>query len=98
LTKQYGEFNKDGYLPFVADTFYLNRWFKNVNIQLMIADTVINKDYNKIRNKTNANVQYCIMCYAINNKSSFENIKRIYLQDITTYSPNAKFIVVGKKK
>lgn len=53
------------------------------------------EDYDRLRPLSYSNANVFILCFAVSNRTSFENIKDKWYPELRRYSPHVPFILVG---
>merc|ERR1712110_1314481 len=93
------KFYKD-YVPTVFDTYAAKIHITDTqHVTLELWDTAGQEQYEKLRPLSYANADIIILTYSIDNLTSFENIKQLWLPELHTFFPNGlpKLILVGNK-
>lgn len=66
-------------------------------VKLTLWDTAGQEDYDRIRPLSYSNTDVFLVCFALDNKGSFENIRRKWVPEVKSQSKRAKLILVGLK-
>lgn len=85
------------YIPTIFDNYSCNLIVDGKTYSIVLWDTAGQEDYSKLRSFSYPHTDVFIICYAINLKSSYDNIKDTWVPEITHYCPNVPFILVGTK-
>lgn len=86
------------YVPTVFDNYSSNVVGSNGEvINLALWDTAGQEDYDRLRPLSYPQTDIFLVCYSINSKSSFTNIKSKWLPEISHHSPGVPSILVGLK-
>lgn len=94
------EFNTD-YVPTVFDTYPIEMTLKDGTEQkVTIWDTAGQADFDNIRALVYPQTNLFMVCFSLNNKASFGNIRDIWLKDLTGDKERSKVprFLVGTKK
>ena len=89
------------YIPIVFDNYSTHKpdmIYKNIPILLSLWDTASKSDYDRLRPLSYPSTHMYLLCFSIDNRSSFENIKYKWLPEIKHHTPKSPFIIVGLKK
>ena len=85
------------YIPTVFEHKSANFEVDGRNINLNLWDTAGQEDYDRIRPLSYSNTDVFLICFALDNKGSFENIRRKWVPEVKSQSKRAKLILVGLK-
>ena len=70
---------------------------KREQIKLMLYDTAGQEDYKQIRPLSYPGTSVFIVCYSVDNRTSFGNIKSAWIPEITEHCPGTPWILCGTK-
>lgn len=89
------------YVPTIFDNYSANvetmRNGKREQIKLILYDTAGQEDYKQIRPLSYPQTSVFIVCYAVDNRASFQNIKAAWIPEIEFHCPNTPWILCGTK-
>eukprot|EP01084_Bolivina_argentea_P054864 100593_1 len=85
------------YIPTIMDNYTSNVMLDGRPYQLSLCDTAGQEDYDRLRPLSYPNTDVFLICFAINNISSFENVTSKWVPEITYHCPEATYILVGLK-
>ena len=91
-----GEFPKD-YMPTVFETSVATVEVKNKKIQLMLFDTAGQEDYDRLRPISYPETSVLLLCFALDSRDSFENVRDKWVPEIEHFCPGVPFLLVGTK-
>ena len=72
-------------------------FFLNFQVRLTLWDTAGQEDYDRIRPLSYSNTDVFLVCFALDNAGSFENVCRKWIPEIKSMCKRAKLILVGLK-
>ena len=67
-------------------------------MELALWDTAGQEDYDRLRPLSYPDTDVVLMCFAINNLDSFDNILEKWLPEVKHYCPNIPVVLVGCKR
>lgn len=89
------------YVPTIFDNYSANvEAMKNgrrEQIKLMLYDTAGQEDYKQIRPLSYPGTSVFIVCYSVDNRTSFGNVKSAWIPEITEHCPGTPWILCGTK-
>lgn len=85
------------YIPTVLDNYSANVMVDNRQINIGLWDTAGHEYYDKIRPLTYPSTDVFLICFSIDSKTSFDNIKSKWYPEIQHHAPGVPFILVGTK-
>lgn len=89
-------FPKD-YIPTVFDNYSACVMVNGQQVSLGLWDTAGQEDYDKLRPLSYPQTDVFLICFAVNSRVSFENLKTKWLSEVQHFAPNVPFIIVGTK-
>lgn len=92
-----GEFPED-YVPTIFDNTVRRVRFAGKEIELWLWDTAGQEDYDRLRALSYPNTNVFLVCFAVDNPVSLENLVDRWIPEITVYGKGLPFLVVGLKK
>lgn len=66
-------------------------------IKMALWDTAGQEDYELLRPLSYPNTDVLLICFAINNRDSFENVTEKWIPEIKSYCPGTPYLLVGTK-
>jgi small GTP-binding protein len=95
------------YLPTVFDNYTANVMVEGKPISLELWDTAGQEDFDRLRPLSYDNTDVFLICFALNNPNSFQNVKKKWTPELQNHLTNtisstgakstARFILVGTK-
>lgn len=89
------------YVPTIFDNYSANveamRNGKREQIKLMLYDTAGQEDYKQIRPLSYPGTSVFIVCYAVDKRASFANVKSAWIPEIQEHCPGTPWILTGTK-
>ena len=85
------------FIPTVFDNYSANVMVDGTPIQLGLWDTGGRGDYNRLRPLSYPQTDVFLVCYSIISRSSYENIRTLWIPEIRHHQPNTPYILVGTK-
>eukprot|EP01080_Neovahlkampfia_damariscottae_P007086 gene7086-11249_t len=89
--------SQQSYLPTIHHTFEQRVEVNGKNVYPVVYDTNINEYDICAPDKLYPGTNFFVLCFNINEKKSFENVKKFYIEEIGKYSPESFKILVGTK-
>lgn len=66
-------------------------------MQMVLWDTAGQEDYEQLRPLSYPNTDVLLLCFAINNRDSFENIHQKWVPEVRHFCPKTPLLLVGTK-
>ncbi|XP_055378170.1 ras-like GTP-binding protein RhoL [Condylostylus longicornis] len=85
------------YVPTVFDNHPCNIGVDGKDYNLTLWDTAGQEDYERLRPLSYPNTDCFLLCYSIDNRTSFENIKSKWSPEIRHFSNHTPIVLVGTK-
>jgi len=85
------------YVPTVFDTHASKINVDGVEFSLTMWDTAGQEEYEKLRPLSYPKTDCFIVCYAVNNRSSYLNVESKWMPELKHYCPKTACILVGTK-
>ncbi|KAK9874587.1 hypothetical protein WA026_005421 [Henosepilachna vigintioctopunctata] len=90
-------FDDSQYIPTVFDVYSMTVPINGEDYTVILSDTAGQEEFDKLRKFAYKNVDVFILCYSINERSSFENVRLQWNPEIRHSCPHAKIILAGTK-
>ncbi|KAL8584363.1 hypothetical protein ACOMHN_031983 [Nucella lapillus] len=91
-------YNLHGYLPTVFDTDVVDvQLDSGTTVELTLTDTAGQEDYDRLRPYSYPDTDVVIVCFAIDNPDSLENVRLNWMPEIRYFCGNVPVILVGNK-
>lgn len=90
------KFPKD-YIPTVFDNYSACVMVNGQQVNLGLWDTAGQEDYDKLRPLSYPQTDVFLICFAVNSRVSFDNLRTKWLYEVQHFAPNVPFIIVGTK-
>jgi small GTP-binding protein len=87
----------EDYIPTVFDNYSANLLVDSKPITLGLWDTAGQGDYDRMRPLCYPDTDVFLICFAIDQRASFENVKSRWHKEILTHVPKAKIVMIGNK-
>mmetsp|Transcript_2767 Transcript_2767/g.4174 ORF Transcript_2767/g.4174 Transcript_2767/m.4174 type:complete len:194 (+) Transcript_2767:66-647(+) len=87
----------DSYIPTIFDTYSCNVLLDNRPVSLGLWDTAGQEDYDRLRPLSYPKTDVFIVCFSLNNRLAFENVRNKWYPEIRHYCPDTPWIIVGTK-
>ncbi|XP_063721357.1 uncharacterized protein LOC134847974 [Symsagittifera roscoffensis] len=84
-------------IPTVVDFMSRNLVHNNQPVNLTVQDSAGQKDYTRVRLTQYPACNIIILCFAVNDKNSVENVKSYWLPEARHNAPSKPIILVGTK-
>ena len=88
----------EDYVPTIFDNYSANVVVDDRTINLGLWDTAGQEDYERIRPLSYPGANVFLICYAVVNPTSFENVKTNWHPEVEHYCPDVPIVLVGTKE
>lgn len=85
------------YTPTVFDNYEVTVMVDNTPISLQLWDTAGQEDYSKLRPLSYPGTDVFLVCFSLVSKVSLENVKNVWIPEISEACPDVPFVLVGLK-
>lgn len=85
------------YMPTVFDNYETTVMFENKPIGLQLWDTAGQADYEKLRPLSYPGTDVFLLCFSLVSTVSLENVKTVWLPEVTKNCPNTPYVLIGLK-
>ncbi|GJQ67336.1 putative tumor susceptibility [Trypoxylus dichotomus] len=92
-----GVFPQEEYIPTVFENYAEEKVIDGEQYSLSLWDTAGQEDYERLRPLSYPNTTCFLLCYSINNKDSYDNIRTKWAPEVRHHMPHTPFILVGTK-
>ncbi|XP_045467745.1 ras-like GTP-binding protein RhoL [Harmonia axyridis] len=90
-------FDDSQYIPTVFDVYSMTVPINQEDYTIILSDTAGQEEFDKLRKFAYKNVDVFILCYATNERNSFENVRTQWNPEIKHSCPHAKIVLAGTK-
>jgi small GTP-binding protein len=87
----------EDYIPTVFDNYVVNLTAGSETIELGLWDTAGQEEYDRLRPLSYANANVFLICFAVVNSISFENINSKWYPEVMHFCPDVPLVLVGTK-
>lgn len=70
---------------------------RNMTIELALWDTAGQEEYNRLRPLSYAEVDILMVCYAVDNKTSLQNVQDLWIPEVKHFCPDVPIMLIGLK-
>jgi small GTP-binding protein len=85
------------YLPNIEDRQILKIFTNGIENDVEIVDIGGSAEFFKLTSLSYENTDYFVICFAIDDENSFQNVKENWITEVGKFAPNAKKILIGTK-
>jgi len=85
------------YIPSHMDNLSANVMVDGRPIALGLWDTAGQEDYDRLRPLSYPQTDVFLVCFAVNNRNSFENVRSRWIPELAHHAPGVPYILVGLK-
>jgi len=85
------------YVPTVFENYSTNVIIDEKPVNLALWDTAGQEEYDRLRPLSYPQTDVFLVCFAVSNKDSFNNVKSKWIPEIRHHCPGIPFILVGTK-
>ncbi|XP_046840241.1 ras-like GTP-binding protein Rho1 [Xenia sp. Carnegie-2017] len=86
------------YVATVFENYVKYLTYEGKGIELVLWDTAGQEDYDSIRPLSYPDTDVILLCYAIDQRESFDNIINKWQEELKQYCPKIPIVLVGTKK
>ncbi|KAI0225651.1 Ras-like GTP-binding protein RHO, partial [Lamellibrachia satsuma] len=86
------------YVPTIFENYVAELQVGNQKVQLALWDTAGQEDYDRLRPLSYPDTDVLLLCFAVDNPDSFQNVDEKWLSEISHFCPKVPRILVGTKK
>jgi len=87
----------EDYIPTVFDNYVVNITAGNETIELGLWDTAGQEEYDRLRPLSYANANVFLICFAVVNPISYDNINHKWHPEVIHFCPDTPLVLVGTK-
>ncbi len=88
----------EGYVPTIFDNYAVQLMVDGKPLQVGLWDTAGQEDYNRLRPLSYPDTDVVVICFAVDRRGSFENVKEQWYPEATKFMRKAPVILVALKK
>ena len=85
-------------IPEIFDTFMHALKVDGQKVNLGLWDTPGGEKYESLRRLSYPKCDVFVVCFSVNSRKSFENVKTKWLPEVKNYAPITPFVIVGTKQ
>eukprot|EP01090_Pellita_catalonica_P005247 TRINITY_DN1515_c0_g1_i2.p1 TRINITY_DN1515_c0_g1~~TRINITY_DN1515_c0_g1_i2.p1 ORF type:complete len:181 (-),score=17.84 TRINITY_DN1515_c0_g1_i2:618-1160(-) len=85
------------YVPTVFDNYESIVRVEDRKVKFSLWDTAGQEAYARIRVMSYPNCDMILLCFAIDNRNSFNNVEQAWLPEIQHHAPETPFLLIGNK-
>src|SRR4051812_20855559 len=85
------------YVPTVFDNYASNAMVDGKVVTVSLWDTAGQEDYDKLRPLSYPKTDVFLVCFGIDSKASFENVRNRRFPEVQKYAPGVPLVLVGTK-
>jgi len=86
------------YVPTVFETYVADIEVDAVSVELALWDTAGQEDYDRLRPLSYPDTDVILLCFAVDNPDSFENVREKWVPEVNHFCHNVPVVLVGTKK
>lgn len=87
----------DKYIPTVFENYVASIQRDDTTVELALWDTAGQEDYSHIRPLSYQDAHVFLICFAVDNRDSFENVEAKWVPEMRHYCANVPYVIVGCK-
>ncbi|KAL6043482.1 putative RHO1 - GTP-binding protein of the rho subfamily of ras-like proteins [Balamuthia mandrillaris] len=88
----------DEYIPTIFENYVVCLTAGDDIIELSLWDTAGQEEYDRLRPLSYGNADVVLLCFSVDNPTSFENVTSRWSPELRHYIPNVPTVLVGTKK
>ena len=85
------------WIPTVSESYVKNSMWNGKAIGLALWDTAGHEEYDRLRPLSYPQTDVFLLCFAVNNRESFNHIKSKWIDEITLHCEASPYLLVGLK-
>jgi Ras-related C3 botulinum toxin substrate 1 len=85
------------YVPTVFGEYSANMHVRGVPITLSLWDTAGQEEYDRLRPLSYPQTDIFLLCFAVNSRSTFDNIESKWIPELRKHEPNVPVVLVATK-
>eukprot|EP01147_Barroeca_monosierra_P002444 gene2444-5384_t len=85
------------YIPTVFENYVATVQRPEATVEMALWDTAGQEDYAHIRPLSYESAHVFLICFAVDNRDSFENIESKWVPEMKSYCPKVPYIIIGCK-
>ncbi|CAB4405610.1 hypothetical protein RhiirA5_102057 [Rhizophagus irregularis] len=85
------------YEPTVFENYVHDIWIDNQQIELSLWDTAGQEEFDRLRSLSYADTHVVMLCFAVDNRDSLENIESKWIAEISEHCQGVKIVLVALK-
>ena len=85
------------YVPTIFDNYSRNIMVDGKTQQLSLWDTAGQEDYDRLRPLSYSSTDVFLVCYSVNEPTSFQNVEKKWLSELRDYAPDVPIVLVATK-
>nr|NP_001134434.1 Ras-like GTP-binding protein Rho1 [Salmo salar]ACI67495.1 Ras-like GTP-binding protein Rho1 precursor [Salmo salar] len=85
------------YVPTVFENYVCDVELNEANVELALWDTAGQEDYDRLRPLSYPDTDVILMCYAIDDVDSFNNVTEKWIPEVRHFCPSVPLMLIGTK-
>jgi Ras-related C3 botulinum toxin substrate 1 len=87
----------EDYIPTMFDNYSANIMVDGVSVSLGLWDTTGQEAYDRLRPLNYPDTNVFLLCFALDDRTSFDNVKNKWYPELQQYAPSVPIVLVGTK-